>query len=58
MYVCLSARRNPVTVHGLGPLTTTVRGNIPGFAAQKLPLTPESCSYGTRSQRAFLSHEQ
>ncbi len=32
------------------PLIVTIRGDILNFAAQKSPLTPESCSYGTHSR--------
>ena len=32
-----------------GPLIATIRGDIPNFAAQKSPLTPESYSHGMRS---------
>ena len=53
----------PATLAGLlftalQPLIATIRGGIPGFAAQKPPLTPVSCSYGTCSQCAFLTREQ
>ena len=31
------------------PLIVTIRGDIRSFAAQKSPLTPESCPHGMRS---------
>jgi len=39
-------------------LIATIRIGILSFAAQKPPLTPAACSYGMRSQCAFLIHEQ
>ena len=37
---------------------SNIRGDIPSFATQKSPLTPESCSHGMRSQCAFLTREK
>ena len=66
IFAVVHPERVVVTFHGLGPLKVTIQGGIPSFAAQKPPLTPESCSYGMRpkglaSRRsicAFLAFEQ
>ena len=47
-----------VTIHAQKALIVTIRGDIYDFAAQKSPLTPESCSHGMRSLCAFLMHEK
>jgi len=48
----------PVTIQAQEPFIATIRGGIPSFAAQKTPFTPVPCSYGLRSQCAFLTREQ
>ena len=47
-----------VTIHGMEAAHSNIRGDIPSFASQKSPLTPESCSLGMRSQCAFLTREK
>ena len=54
----VNTEANSVTIHGLGAAHSNIRGDIPSFASQKSPLTPESCSHGMRSKCAFLTREK
>lgn len=51
-------KRLKVTIHGPGAVHSNNSGLYANFAAQKSPLTTESCSHGMCSRCTFLSREK